>query len=254
MVRVAALVVNYGTPDDLEACVRSSLQHEDLKWALFDNPHPRARSTERSQDLARGIEGVWATTDQNRGHGYGINQLAKHAVSAWDPQYFFIVNPDCLWVEPIVERLVNFLEEDPIRAMVGPKQLDSRFRITSAGIFGTNEKPQHRLWHVHDPRNLQAKDRVEAVMIPGSAILISAADFFAFGGLLEARHYYSETFLAYHLRAHGRTVWYYGEATLVHEWHRSTPVGSPITDGMFDTDRALFRKMCDEHDPPIPRD
>ena len=91
-------------------------------------------------------------------------------------------------------------------------------------------------------------------MVAGAAFLIRAKDFFEYGGLLESAHYYSETWLNYHVRAHSREVWYFGEPWMIHEWHQSSPVGFKGTDGMFKSDREMFRKMCDQHDPPIKRD
>ena len=90
--------------------------------------------------------------------------------------------------------------------------------------------------------------------LAGSAFLCDPVDFFGLGGMLESHHYYSETWLMYHARAHGKKVVYWGKATLIHEWHQSSPIGDPATDGRMKEDRELFRYMCDTHEPPIPRD
>lgn len=252
MANPAVLVVNWSTPDDLEKCLGSVRQHEgDVGVYVFQN-HYNREVAEASLNTARRYGASWWQHMENLGHGAGINRLADQA--KWHHDYLFIVNPDCVWTEPVMDTLIAFLEEDPKRCIVGPKQLDSKMKITAGGIFGTFEKPQHRMFKFPDAGNAQARDVLQATVVAGSAMMIRTADFVEYGGLLEANHYYSETWLCYHTAAHGRTNWYYGKVWMIHEWHRSSPIGSPLTDGKFHEDRALFRKMCDEHDPPIPHD
>lgn len=256
MTDVVSLVVNWSTPDDLLRCIKTAEEHEPHRWVVHQNHH----DTIDSEPVLRQIEEMlgprvaMSGSDQNLGHGAGINQAARLAAVTFDPTYFFIVNPDCEWRQPILTRLATFLEADPIRALVGPKQMDGKGRITAAGIVGSGAKPQHRYWHEFDPGNVLARDAMPSVTVAGSAMMIRSEDFFNFGGLLEAKHYYSETWICYHLRAHGRQVWYYGDPWMIHHWHRSSPVGSMLTDGKFEQDKMLFRKMCDTHNPPIERD
>jgi len=137
---------------------------------------------------------------------------------------------------------------------VGPKQVDSSQRITAAGILGTMEKPRHRYWRHRDPTNKMARDFFQTPTVAGSAMLVRAKVFEELGGLLEARHYYSETWFNYHAQIHGYEVWYYGEPWMIHEWHRSSPQGSALSDGAMKADQKIFREKCDTHDPPIPHD
>ena len=246
----AVLVVNWNTPDDLDRCLSSLRIHDEgLELAVHQNYYSDELS-DKGFKVAHRYHADIITQSPNVGHGKGINVLAKVVQS----EYLFIVNPDCVWKEPVVARLVSFLKADPDAAIVGPKQMDSKNRITAAGIVGTLAQPEHRYWHHHDPQNTMARDIVPATVVAGSALMISKEDFWEYGGMLEAKHYFSETWLCYHAQAHGRTCWYYGEPWMVHEWHQSSPQGYPGTDGMIHEDQKLFRQMCDEHNPPIPHD
>jgi len=252
---VAALVVNWSTPDDLRKCIASGLAYEnDLNWLVFQNYHPTIKTDLVAIEMIDPQHIYWMRSDRNRGHGYGINKAAIEATRMWNPDYFFIVNPDVTWTEPVLDRMRAFLEEDERRVVVGPKQMDSQRRITAGGIVGDNVHPKHRHWHTKDPENKLVRDAVPGPVVAGSAMLVRADDFFKYDGLLEARHYYSETWFCYHARAHGRECWYYGEPWMIHEWHRSSAMGAPTTDGHMKQDRELFRRMCDEHNPPIERD
>ena len=248
----AVLIVNWSTPDDLDRCLETLRIHEgDIETFVFQNFHS-SDNTRKGINVAKYHRAYVWNHLENLGHGAGINRLAAKA--KYEHDYLFVVNPDVMWTEPVVDRLVTFLQEDPERCMVGPKQLNSQGKITAGGIFGTLEKPEHRLFKADDPANQKARDILQATVVAGSALMISTDDFFEYGGLLEAHHYYSETWLCYHAAVHGRTNWYYGEASMIHEWHTSSPMGFEGTDGKFKADQALFRKMCDEHEPPIPHD
>lgn len=248
----AVLVVNWSTPDDLDTCLSSLREHEgDVGVYVFQNFHMK-ETADRSLAVANKHGAAWWQNMENLGHGAGINRLAQQA--KWDHDYFFALNPDVKWTEPVMDRLIGFLQEDPQRCIVGPKQLNSQGQITAGGIFGTFEKPEHRMFKFPDSTNQKARDTLQATVVAGSAMMIRRDDFLEYGGLLEAHHYYSETWLCYHTAAHGRTNWYFGEPWMIHEWHRSTPIGHPESDGRFTEDRELFRRMCDDHDPPIPHD
>lgn len=259
MVDVVACVVNWSTPNDLRRLVESAEIHEPgLRWSIYQNGGA-------SVDSAPTLEHLFATyeprvilegNEENRGHGAGINSAVRSARFMWDPKYVFAVNPDCLFTEPILEKLVDALEEDEIRFTTGPKQVDSKGRITAGGILGTPQQPQHRLFHADNVgwHRTSTADRVSCPMVAGSAMMFRTNEFLGYGGMLEASHYYSETWLCYHAIAHGRECWYIGDAKMNHEWHQSSPVGYADTDGKFQEDRDLFRKACDSHEPPVPRD
>jgi GT2 family glycosyltransferase len=252
---VAICVVNWNTPGDLENLLASAWRIEGpIKMSIYQNHHGMIDSTpaldrihERYPDHV-----ITQGDDQNRGHGYGIKRAASAAYFAWDPEFLFLLNPDCLFVENVIDKLLEVLTRRPENFAVGPKQTTRAGKLTAAGIVGIGQNPIPRHWMERDRG--QANDVVSGPMVSGSAIMMRSKDFFAYDGLLESRHYYSETWPCYHAAAHGRENWYVGTAKMIHEWHQSSPVGSPLTDGMMAEDRELFRRLCDEHDPPIPRD
>lgn len=252
---VVACVVNWSTPDELVTLVETAEECEPgLRWSIFQNSHPKL--IEANDAVIRSLHRMYPDTvishvaDDNYGHGYGINKAAEAARFMWNPQYLFLLNPDCRFAEPVVDTLVDALEEDPKRFAVGPRQVDSRNRLTAAGIVGTMEAPQHRFWR--EPDRGQAGDRVQVPMIAGSAMMVEAEGFYRLGGMMEGHHYYSDTWLCFHANTHGREIWYIGDVWMFHEWHTSSPVGYEGTDGKFSEDRERFRDLCKAHNPPVP--
>jgi GT2 family glycosyltransferase len=231
-----------------------------MYWSIYQNHHPDREVRDLNHRAIMGViagRSKWMvsqTGKENFGHGYGTNRGAAIALGWYKPKYLFLVNPDCVWVKPVIDQLVEFLELHPKAALVGPKQMDSQHVITAGGIEGTLESPKHRFWHASDMKNEKARDTIRSPSVAGSAILIRAEVFEELGGMLESGHYYSETWLCYHAQAHGYEVWYHGKPWMIHEWHQSSKVGSSDSDGKMPEDRELFRKMCDEHDPPIRHD
>ena len=258
---VVCVVVNWSTPDDLKRCIDSAFEVEGpMYWSIWQNHHDEKEMMDRNHRAILGAiagRSRWMMVSngmQNYGHGFGTNRAAELAIKMFDPEYLFLVNPDAKWVEPVMDQMIEFLNVHPKAAMVGPKQMNSKYQITAGGIKGGNKGAAHRFWLQYDQANEVARDTFMAPTIAGSAILVRAKVFEELGGMLEAKHYYSETWLCYHAREHGYEVWYHGEAWMIHEWHQSSRMGSPQTDGKMPEDRTLFRRMCDEHDPPILHD
>lgn len=258
---VTCLVVNWSTPDDLKECIDSGFKEEGpMYWSIWQNHHDQKDMRDRNhraimESIAGRSRWMMAQTGrENHGHGYGINRAAKLAVEWFDTEYLFLVNPDAKWTEPIIDKMIEFLNVHPKAAMVGPKQMDSKNRITAGGIEAGSSGVGHRFWLKVDQANELARDSFMAPTIAGSAILVRTKVFMELGGMLEAKHYYSETWLCYHARAHGYEVWYNGDPWMIHEWHQSSRHGAADTDGAMTGDRKLFRRMCAEHDPPIPHD
>lgn len=250
----AVLVVNWSTPGDMVKLARSYMEYETLRvpWFVHQNEHPNVDPDVLLRDLRAVLDvPVELSRSPNLGHGFGINRAAGAA----DAGFYFLLNPDCVFTGPVMGELIDFLGLRGERFAVGPKQMNSRRQITAGGFVGPMEDPKLRYWKVSDVANRVARDVVEGVpLVSGSAMMVKADAFHELGGMLETKHYYSETWLCYHANIHGYTCTYYGRAWMIHEWHQSTPIGSPFSDGTMREDQAMFRAKCDEHDPPIPRD
>jgi GT2 family glycosyltransferase len=252
---VVLCVVNWSTPDELITLLQTAEEIEGrVRWSIYQNHHDKLVEENRAaiESIHRMFpdEVVSQVGATNAGHGAGINRAANAARMMWDPKYLFLLNPDCWFKEPVIDVLIDALEEDPKRFSAGPRQADSRNKLTAAGIVGTLERPEHR-WFQR-PDDGRGRDRVSCPMIAGSAMMVDADMFFRLGGMMEGFHYYSDTWLCFHAIAHGRENWYIGDVLLMHEWHTSSPRGYPGSDGKFAEDRETFRTHCKEHDPPIP--
>lgn len=189
----------------------------------------------------------------------GYNKACNFAASITNSPYIAFFNADTRFVDDMcVDSCIRlFIDNDDV-GITGPMQYNSEGKITHGGICGTHEKPFHRWWMLknHTP----AQDVIECISVSGSAYFIKREvwdlltdcpiykeiDPDAIGAFLETPHFYGETFCSYHAFAHDIKVVYLGTAEMIHEWHKSSPVGSQTVE----KDRPAFRAACKKHEIP----
>jgi hypothetical protein len=110
----------------------------------------------------------------------------------------------------------------------------------------------------HHPYSRTFQDvRDDAVTVSGSAYFVkrhvwdelTECPHFAWaeaeGAFLPTRHYYEETWCSYHAISHGYRIVYYGLATMIHQWHRSSRIGT--VEKLVPESRTLFEEACHRH-------
>lgn len=249
------VVVNYHTEADLDRFIESLEQHApatvDISLIVFDVEQERANEifywgNDRS--------GLRMGHPENVGYARACNQAA----SMRDGKIIGLFNADTAFLPGTLTKILGAFEENDRWDILGPKQVNGRGEITHAGMFGTNKNTRPRGWKEIDRG--QYDDVAEAITVSGSAYFIRRSVWeeltdcvtyrqvapSAAGAFLPTKHYYEETWCSYHARHHGHTVVYFGEATMIHEWHQASPVGGWAEQQMNES-RALFRLACDRH-------
>jgi GT2 family glycosyltransferase len=249
--KLSLVVVNYRTPQDLQGFLQSYDKHPPRVEHELTIVNVEPASIDVHVALSHGSRYVEFPT--NVGYARACNSVARHARG--DVVAFF--NADVRITPGALDRCYQALMETPGWGVLGPRQVDDRGRLTHAGILGSNKAPLHRGWYERDQGQYQ--DVREAVTISGSAYFVKCSvwrelticplyrDFCsADGAFLPTQHYYEETYASYHARAHGWQVMYFGEVTLVHLWHRASPLAGHA-DAQMPVSRELFRRACDAH-------
>jgi GT2 family glycosyltransferase len=266
------VVVNYQTPDDLQRFLTS------LDDAVVNVPYTVTivNVEPGGGDLA--VAANWCRKPHDRavvrdyrflnyGTNIGYNRACNIAADIGAGEVIALFNADVQLTPPALDECRVALLANDKWGLLGPRQSDRQGRMTAAGIFGTLDKPQHRGWHQPDRQTFH-DIRDDAVMVAGSALFVkrrvwrslAACRLYlergaivdgqrAEGPMLEARHYYGDTWLAYHAAAHGWRSVYYGPCRIVHDAHgadRSCSFGRVN----HDHDRDLFRAACKYHRIP----
>lgn len=266
-VKFVAVVVNYKTPDLLEEFIESYREFVDAKdtaLIVVDVEGDLSRPTYSRTAFSGGYYPMAFLT--NVGYARACNAGAAMAANLYPAhEYIGFFNSDVKFLDRnCVPSCLDLLESNSDIAAVGPLQINSDNKITHAGIFGTQSNPQHRGWKQVDQG--QYSDVRDAVTLSGSALFIDRGAWeemtecgqyknacsliyfdTALGAFLPTQHYYEETFFMYHLHVHGFRTVYNGEAKMIHEWHKSSEVGSDVDVKLAKESQEEFRKACDIH-------
>lgn len=268
------VVVNYRTPDDLRLFLKSVLDGLPFDGVLSTVTVVQVAPTEddilMAEDMITRLNQAqpglaWqASFSWNIGYASACNAGAALGSSG----VVALFNADTILAEDTLQRCYDFLAGHPSVGICGPRQVDEAGRITHAGIFGTNEQPRLRGWKQQG--NDFQDERLDAVSVSGSAYFVKRIvweqltscpvyqqfledrrfdDSMAHereGAFLPTQHYYEETWASYHARAHGWKIGYVGSATMIHKWHKASPVGGHADRAMPES-RLLFRDACDHH-------
>lgn len=244
------VVVNYHTYDMLRQFVNSV---ERFYPEYLDNLFIVDIESNNPSELKQYEDYYVITTPENKGYAWGCNIAA----GGLDTDYVGFFNADTAFIDSnCIQRCIECFA-DPSVGAVGPFQKGKNGLVTHGGIFGTNEKPEHRGWGKRVKRN-PYKDVSECITISGSAYFtrrdvwqeMTQCDIYqnnfpgAIGGFLPTPLYYEETGYSYHIREHGYKVIYCGEAEMMHYWNSSPSSGQGRK---FKESQSLFRSFMDDH-------
>lgn len=254
---LCVVVVNYRTPHDLKNFIDSYVFQQstvDSELIVVD-VDPTEESYEQSREVLTKYNfpfQYWPIM-----HNCGYSGACNFASTLTDKEVVAFFNADTKLFDDTLDLCYCALVNHDDWAVVAPLQVDSGGRVTHAGIFGTNDKPKHRGWRSKHPD--EYRDVLEAVTVSGSAYFVDKRiwDKLAVdnewqslypgieGCFLPTPHYYEETWYSYFARHRGYKVIYFGEAMMIHEWHKASPVGS-VERSVMKTSQQMFRDACDK--------
>lgn len=252
-VTIDLVVVNYKTPEDLEAFLDSLDAHPPVTPATLTVVEVDDENYEHRFHWAGG-EGHTIGVATNIGYARACNLAASRTTGS----VIAFFNADVLVTSGAIDQCYRALTCHADWGVLGPCQVDPQGLLRHAGIFGTHSAPVMRGWNERNTG--QYCDVREAITVAGSAYFIrrevwdqlTACPLYrevvpnAQGAFLPTPHYFEETFASYHAHAHGHKVMYYGPVTMIHKWHRASPIGG-LAEQQFPISQKLFRQACDHH-------
>jgi hypothetical protein len=191
----------------------------------------------------------------NTGYARACNRGAELGTAP----YLALLNCDIQFLPGQIERIVDSFDRQDYQdvGIIGPRTTTSGGMLTHAGIIQMpTGRDGHRFWMM--PDSPQAQDELDVPTVSGATYFmrrkvweeLTACEVYqkvsqgATGAFLPTQHFYEETWCSYHARAHGWRVRYQGDAKLIHEWHRSSPVGSISLKAA----EAQFKEACQAHE------
>lgn len=220
--RLAIVIVHYRTPGLLADCVeslRSEVDPQRDAIVVVDNASPDG-SGAKLRDLA-GIKLI--ESQKNLGFAGG-NNIGIQAVEA---DYYMLLNPDTVVRPGAVRTLLQFLENNPQAAMVGPllESLDGRPQLSTFGyhtplgelLIGANIGIITRMFKRAVVYGEIPKESRRVDWLAGACLLIRS-EVIRRVGLLDARFfmYYEEVDFCRRARKLGFDCWYEPSARVAH--------------------------------------
>lgn len=262
--KVDLVAVAYQAHDETLAMLQSASLNISIPFTLTiinnASPDPRispliARGRALVESNPHCVRYQWLDSNTNLGYARACNRGARCGTAP----VLGLLNCDIQFLPGEMEKILAAFElpENHDVGVIGPRTTSSSGLLTHAGIIKKpNGRDEHRFWLV--PDGPFAHDSLDVPTVSGATYFVrrkaweelTACEVFqkvsdgAQGAFLPTRHFYEETWCSYHSWSHGWRVRYEGSAHLIHEWHRSSPVGSiKLTEA-----EAQFREACRLHD------
>ena len=261
--RVAVVIVNYQSYDELDACLRSIDQGcPGASIVVVDH--------ESDRPAADALGGAFPhitliRQTSNDGFAVGVNTGARSQSAAGSP-YLLLLNPDCVLEAGACAALADWMDRHPDVAVVGPRIRNAngtvqpsarRFPDLTTAIAGrsswlTKVLPRNPISNHNLPaRDLSLTAPVDVDWVSGACMLVRREAFDAVGGFDEAFFLYWED--ADFCRRLGQAGWrttYVPSVVAVHIGGRSSRHAAHASLEAFH--RSAYRLYC-KHAGPAAR-
>lgn len=252
---LAISLLNYNTKNLVKQCVKNIVDSQpelEYKIIIVDN-----NSTDGSVDFIKkeiipfSPRVKLIISKKNLGFGGGHNLALKNIQA----KYILIINPDITVLENAVSKLFNFMEEDAIRGIVGPKLiypdlsvqsschpwpklLTPFYRRTPLGktIWGTKELKRYDMLG-YDHFNAKKVD-----WLVGACLMIRTDVWKKINGFDERYFlYYEDIDLCRQCWKADKEIWYYPEAKMIH-YHKRLSAEKKWWAAIFDKSTRIHLK------------
>lgn len=243
--RVAPVIINYNTREDLRRCLRSLEEKLGrLPVVVVDNG-----STDGSREMVRG-EFPWVRVVENPSNP-GYASACNLGIRMTGEPYVFILNSDVEFIQGGLEELLAYLEGHPRVGALGPLVLngDGSFQMSCRRFPSMLENVVHgflgELWpenpftRSYQMKGLARERPCEVDWVSGAAMLLRREAAERVGGFDDSYFMYVEDVdICWRLRRAGYVVVFHPAFRLVHHIGRTSAQQS--TRMLYEHHRSMF--------------
>lgn len=221
------IILTWNNYKDTEICIESLLKHENYpnkEIVVVDN-NSKDNSLEKLQE--KFPECVFMRNNKNLGFAAGNNPGIKYALKKGG-DYFFILNNDTVFTEPVLNKLIKLCEENKTIGIAAPKLLNSDGSIQQS-IVPMKTPGNFLLWLLRLTRNPDL-NKISRVLIfnncyiSGAAMLIKKGVISKIGFFDERFFFYSEDMdFSYRAVKNGFSLAYIPDLRIIHKHGQSMP-------------------------------
>ena len=219
MIDISVIIINYNVEEYIISCIESIYKNAPPKKSfeiiVVDN-----KSIDNSIENIRSNfpDILIIENNQNYGFSTGVNQAAKKAKG----NFLFILNPDTLFVEDSLSKLISFTKKKDSLGAIGPSL------VTESGIsqqsFWRRPTLLNTILSIYHLDNLNFKKNYKyhnlKIMIvdsvSGGAFLISSKLFKSLNGFNTNLYWMEDIDLCYRAQKNGYINYFFPETNIVH--------------------------------------
>ena len=219
MIDISVIIINYNVEEYIISCIESIYKNAPPKNSfeiiVVDN-----KSIDNSiESIQKNFHEVLIIeNDQNYGFSTGVNQAAEKAKGS----FLFILNPDTLFVEDSLSKLISFTKKKDSLGTVGPSL------ITKSGMSQQSFWRRPTLFNTilsiyhFDKLNFKKNYKYQNLKImavdsiSGGAFLISSKLFKSLNGFNTNLYWMEDIDLCYRAQKNGYKNYYFPETKIVH--------------------------------------
>ncbi len=266
---IAFLFVNYNTFRELDGAIRSLVEHpprwqdgREMRYEIVavDNASPIADPHFIEQvklalaELPEGCRGELVMHDENSGYSKGMNLALDRTSAPW----VVFSNPDILYVEGCISKLVAAMENNPEIGCAVPKGFfDPMFEgrlppntlptikdvfFTFCGDFARWISRGHSMRISKSSRDIWLATELMHLDMMSGCLFVMRRSYYEELGRLDERFplYYEDADLSVRINASGKKLTQVADAHIVHLYNRSGQTDMTTTLARHDVSRRLY--------------
>ena len=233
MLDISIIIVNYKVKKYIIPCIESIYKHQPTNYSfeiiIVDNNSMDGTIEKICNDFP---EVKIIKNDENMGFSFAVNQGAKAAAG----ENIFILNPDTLFIEDSLSKLMLFLLEQNNSTIIGPSLVSESGKIQQSfwrkpSLINTIYSIYHLdyLNYKKNYKDIKIKSKIEVDCISGAAIITKTEIFKSLNGLNENLFWMEDIDFCIRAKKVGCKIFYFKETKIVHHQGKSAEKNYRIT-------------------------
>ncbi len=233
MLDISIIIVNYKVKKYIIPCVESIYKHQPTNYSfeiiIVDN-NSMDGTIESIQNQYPEIKLI--KNDKNMGFSFAVNQGAKKAKG----ENLFILNPDTLFIENSLSKIMFFLSQQNYLTIIGPSLISKSGEIQQSfwrkpNLINTINSIYHldKLNYKKNYKDKNIKSKIEVDCISGAAIITKAKTFKLLDGLNNNLFWMEDIDFCIRAKKAGCKIFYLKETKIIHYQGKSAEKNFKIT-------------------------
>lgn len=227
MKKTSCIILNYNDAETTIKLLNAIRNYSTLSYIIIVDNLSTDNSFKKLKVLENGKIHV-LLAEKNGGYGYGNNIGIRYSYSVLETDYVLIANPDVVFSEDCLKKLIATLQNDSNVALVSAKQsnsLDSAWKNCSILQYVLSTSLFFEIWmkiRCYPQNYFKGKIEAEVFALPGSLLMIDTKKMLQVGMFDEDFFlYYEEPILAQKFLETGFKTILRLDTSYIHDHHLS---------------------------------